>query len=396
MAWGCVWKLMRWGSTWTCLPVSRIQRRSSDERSAHPTAPGAPARAALRSSQLTLSCRVCLISGTPTRSPSAGGVEARPAPCAGCVRGHSKDVMKRRSRPPTLTSIRRACQWLGRCGMCLARLWGHRRTDQRIAARQLLDDLMAQIVPRAHQPVALSYPQPASPTRTRPRSTPGRTGSEDHSPRNCAARPKFAAVHGAELGMASFHGCVSIRQVAGSAARARPCWLLQLPSSTRILRVSGADQTTPSTASTRSGWRTFTTGRLQVLVSRANSSAKGSSPRRWRACTLDARRGQRCNHPDSNPAAAPYPPQWPVAETKRQTDHKATRHVRQAACADGWRPWGWPQRLCDQVGSINALSCSEVIRYSGRVWRKGVCKQAHQAKERVERPLLLDQNRLRA
>ena len=55
-------------------------------------------------------------------------------------------------------------------------------------------------------------------------------------------------------------------------------------------------------------------------------------------------------------------------------------------------PAAGPQRLCDQVGSINALSCLEAIRYSGQGLAQGVCKQAHQAKrERVEHVLLLDQ-----
>ncbi|WP_293504721.1 hypothetical protein [Roseateles sp.] len=51
-----------------------------------------------------------------------------------------------------------------------------------------------------------------------------------------------------------------------------PCWVAQLPSSERFSGVSGANQTTPSTARTRSSGVTL--GRLQPCMSNPNSSCK--------------------------------------------------------------------------------------------------------------------------
>ena len=187
--------------------------------------------------------------------------------------------MKRRSRPPTLTSIRRACQWLGRCGCALRACRGHRHADQRIAARQLLDDLMAQIVPRAHQPVALrTRSLPVQQERCREvRSVKQGHGVILAAQLRCQAQ--FAAVHGAELGIKHFVA-VCVHQASGADLRpGREAMLVAAAAQfDSILRGVRADQTTPSTASTRSGWRTFTAGRLQAWVSRANSSAKGARP----------------------------------------------------------------------------------------------------------------------
>lgn len=102
--------------------------------------------------------------------------------------------------------------------VCLARLWGHRHADQRIAARQLLDDLMAQIVPRAHQPVALR-------TRSLPvqqeRGREVRSVEQGHGVILAAqlrCQAQFAAVHGAELGIKHFVA-VCVHQASGADLR---------------------------------------------------------------------------------------------------------------------------------------------------------------------------------
>ena len=141
------WKLMRWGSGVRC----HLAHPAAQQRVAISSAPQLLAQARGLAGSTGSPSMQGLID-LPARSPSAGGSSS--GSCAGCVRGHSKDVMKRRSRPPTL-HLDQACPPVaGQMRVCLARLRGHRHADQP-RPRQLLDDLMAQIVPRAHQPVAL-------------------------------------------------------------------------------------------------------------------------------------------------------------------------------------------------------------------------------------------------
>lgn len=186
--------------------------------------------------------------------------------------------------------------------------------------------------------------------------------------------------------------CVSIRQVARICGQGeRPCWLLQLPSSTRFSGVSGADQTTPSTASTRSGWRTFTAGRLQAWVNRPNSSAKGSSPRRWRACTLTLGAGGACPSRLKSSCCTTC-----HSGRSRNSASPITSHT---ACSAGSLRRRMealplvPSACAIQVGSINALSCSRRSGTRGRVSRKAFASRLiKQKRERVEHvPFLLDQ-----
>ena len=277
--------------------------------------------------------------------------------------------MKRRSRPPTLTSIRRACQWLGRCG-CALRACGD--TGMRISAspRASCWTISWRRLSARASTSGAAYPQPASPTRTLAESTLGQTGSRRILAAQLRCQAQFAAVHGAELGIKHPWLCVSIRQVARICGQGeRPCWLPQLPSSTRFSGVSGNDQTTPSTASTRSGWRTFTAGRLQAWVSgKSEQLGQRLLAQALAGLHADTRCGQRLSiqaqiqllHPPATVAGRETAP-------VRSQPHGMLG--RQLAPADGGLPLV-PSACAIQAGSINALSCSRRSGYWGRVWRK--------------------------
>ena len=188
--------------------------------------------------------------------------------------------MKRRSRPPTLTSIRRACQWAGQMRGAFARLQGD--TGMRISAspRASCWTISWRRLSRARISQWRCVPAACQSNGTPPRSTLGQTGSRVILAAQLRCQAQFAAVHGAEMASTAFRGCVC---PSGKWADLRPGREAMLVAAAAqfdsgILRGVRRHQTTPSTASTRSGWRTFTAGRLQAWVSRANSSAKAARP----------------------------------------------------------------------------------------------------------------------
>ena len=194
---------------------------------------------------------------------------------------------------------------------------------------------------------------------------------------------QFAAVHGAgELGIKAFRGC-GVHQASGADLRPRAKAMLVAAAAQfdSILRGCRRRPDPPSTASTRSGWRTFTTRTAPGLGQWGqNSSAKGSSLERWRACTLTLGAGGPC--PSGLKSSCCCLPHWPVSK-QRQSDHKATRHARRATCVGGWSAAAGPQRLCDQVGSINAELLG-AIRYSGRGQRKAFANRLIKKKGNIE------------
>ena len=159
-----------------------------------------------------------------------------------------------------------------------------------------------------------AYPQPASPTRTLPRSTLGQTGSGVILAAQLRCQAQFAAVHGACFGYR--HSWLCVHQASGAiCGQARGhAGCCSRPVRLDSQGCPGADQTTPSTASTRGGWRTFTAGTAPGLGRRANSSARRPSPRRWRACTLTLGAGGACPSRLKS-SCCTAPPRWPDRET---------------------------------------------------------------------------------
>ena len=147
----------------------------------------------------------------------------------------------------------------GQMRVCLARLRGHRHADQRIAARQLLDDLMAQDCPARASTSGAAYRQPASPTGTPPEKyARSNRAMEVILAAQLRCQAQFAAVHGAELGIKHFVAVCVHRQSGADLRPGREAMLVAAAAQfDSILRGVRRRQTTPSTASTRSGWRTF-------------------------------------------------------------------------------------------------------------------------------------------
>ena len=159
---------MRWGSTWTCAAISRIQRRGGVYgRSSTPHGSGAPARAACCATSALTLLQGLLDLPELARSPSAGG-RGSASSCAR-MRAGTQQGCDEAAQPSTHRSPRSGVPASGwsRCAGVPCALAGtpacgsaHRRAP--VAGRSHGADCPA----RASTSGA-AYPQPASPTERR-------------------------------------------------------------------------------------------------------------------------------------------------------------------------------------------------------------------------------------